>query len=192
MLPSSQTASFALFLQKARQLDLSPIAYQLMQSTSGPCWTRTKTIKAIAQYLAFLYLTDRHSHLQLVPSLTVDRVWHYHILDTYKYAEDCQLLFGYMIHHFPYLGLRGEQDRYNQRRAYHLTQALLKKHFLIHSMDQDPRLADCEPIRNSIGLEAISNQVSDNRTLHSRPQVALDIEEVLTNIQRLSEGCYWI
>jgi hypothetical protein len=40
----------------------------------------------------------------------VDTFWHYHILDTLKYAEDCQAVFGYFLHHFPYLGLRGEED----------------------------------------------------------------------------------
>lgn len=27
-----------------------------------------------------------------------------------KYAEDCQRVFGYFLHHFPYLGMRDEED----------------------------------------------------------------------------------
>jgi hypothetical protein len=42
--------------------------------------------------------------------MEVDTFWHYHILDTLKYAEDCQAVFGYFLHHFPYMGLRGEDD----------------------------------------------------------------------------------
>ncbi|HEY9639381.1 MAG TPA: glycine-rich domain-containing protein-like [Coleofasciculaceae cyanobacterium] len=172
--------SFAVFLQKARQLDLSPIAYQLMQSEAGPRWTRAKTVKAIAQYLAFLYLIDRYSHLSLVPSLEIDQVWHYHILDTRKYAEDCQLLFDCMIHHFPYLGLRGVQDRRSQSKAYAITQILFTKHFDGNSIGQNSLPGDCEPIR----LRATSDNRDYFDALHlqARPQVALDIQEVLVNM----------
>jgi hypothetical protein len=44
------------------------------------------------------------------PSMDVDTFWHYHILDTMKYARDCEEVFGYFLHHFPYVGLRGEDD----------------------------------------------------------------------------------
>lgn len=27
-----------------------------------------------------------------------------------KYAADCEAVFGYFLHHFPYVGLRGEED----------------------------------------------------------------------------------
>src|SRR5581483_9524182 len=40
----------------------------------------------------------------------IDTFWHGHILDTMKYAEDCQNVFGFFLHHFPYFGLRGEED----------------------------------------------------------------------------------
>jgi hypothetical protein len=172
--------SFAVFLQKAQQLDLSPIAYQLMQSEAGPHWTRAQTVKAIAQYLAFLYLIDRYPHLRLVPSLEIDQVWHYHILDTSKYAEDCQLLFGRMIHHFPYLGLRGTQDRRSQGKAYALTQILFAKHFDDSSIAQNSLPGDCEPIR----LRETSDNIEYFDTLHlqARPHVALDIQEVLVNM----------
>jgi hypothetical protein len=40
----------------------------------------------------------------------VDNFWHYHILDTKKYAVDCHNVFGYFLHHFPYVGMRGEED----------------------------------------------------------------------------------
>ncbi len=56
--------SFESFLQKAHQLDLAPIAYQLMQPHARLRWTKPQVVKAIAQYLAFLYLCDRYPHLQ--------------------------------------------------------------------------------------------------------------------------------
>jgi hypothetical protein len=40
----------------------------------------------------------------------VDTFWHFHILDTVKYAADCERVFGYFLHHNPYIGLRGGGD----------------------------------------------------------------------------------
>jgi hypothetical protein len=34
-----------------------------------------------------------------------------------KYAADCQEAFGYFLHHFPYIGMRGEDDEQAQERA---------------------------------------------------------------------------
>lgn len=36
-----------------------------------------------------------------IPSLTVDEIWHLHILDTRSYARDCSRWFGSFIHHQP-------------------------------------------------------------------------------------------
>lgn len=167
-LNQAPSQSFEIFLQKAHQLDLDPIAYQLMQSKAGSYWTEPRVVKAIAQYLAFLYLHDRYPHLQLAPSLDIDQVWHCHILDTQKYAEDCELLFGYMIHHFPYLGLRGVQDRHNQSDAYRLTKRLFAKHFKTYSIAQNSLPGDCEPIQLT--------------QLRSRPRSTVNTEEVLANL----------
>lgn len=137
---------FQIFLEKVRSLDLGPIAYQLTQSRLGPHWTQAKAVKAIARYLAFLYLAERYSRLQLAPSRDIDTVWHYHILDTSKYAEDCEMLFGRLIHHFPYLGSRDEADKRDLHQAYALTQVLFRKHFGIELVQEEDAVADCEPL----------------------------------------------
>ncbi|GGY83730.1 hypothetical protein ACFFTM_05820 [Pseudoduganella plicata] len=54
---------------------------------------------------------------QTAPLQDVDTFWHYHILDTLKYAADCQAVFGYFLHHFPYIGLRGEEDEAAHHRV---------------------------------------------------------------------------
>lgn len=172
----SASAAFEIFLQKAQHLDLSSIAYLLMQSKVGPGWTKAQTVKAITQYLAFLYLADYYPHLQLVPSSEVDQVWHYHILDTQKYAEDCQMLFGYMIHHLPYLGLRVKQDEYNQCKAYALTQVLLSKHFN-ENFTEDSSPGDCEPIRSKVVSGTNYNSVEQ-----FRPRASVAMDEVLRTL----------
>ncbi len=50
--------------------------------------------------------------------------WHAHILDTMAYHKDCQYLFGRYIHHYPYFGVRSEEDRENLEKAYSNTQKL--------------------------------------------------------------------
>jgi hypothetical protein len=46
----------------------------------------------------------------VAPRSDVDLFWRYHILDTIKYAQDCQAVFGHFLHHFPYVGLRGAEE----------------------------------------------------------------------------------
>jgi hypothetical protein len=138
--------SFATFLEKAYALDWSPIVYLLTESRSGPQWKQAKACDVLAQYITFLYLRDAYPQYALVPSSDVDQVWHCHILDTQKYAEDCDVLFGRMVHHSPYLGRRGEQDRRHQYSAYGVTQALMQNILGRMQAHQVSQPADCEPI----------------------------------------------
>lgn len=163
------TESFQLFLQKARSLDLGPLAFQLMSARSGQRWSKTQTIRGIGRYLAFLYLADQYPHLQLVPPHDVDQVWHQHILDTQKYAEDCQHLFGQLIHHFPYLGTRGEADQQQRLRSYALTQVLFCKHFGSDLSNSTP--SDCEPLRSLPACRSVATQ--------QRPTITISAEEFL-------------
>lgn len=167
---SLSTESFRVFSQKARLLDLGPLAYQLMHARSSCGWSEAQTVRSIARYLVFLYLVDQYPNRQLVPDQDIDRVWHHHILDTQKYAEDCQHLFGQLIHHFPYLGTRGAIDQQQWLESYTLTQALFRKHFDCGLANSRP--ADCEPLRSQ--PECRSLQVTQQR-----PTVAISTEEAL-------------
>jgi hypothetical protein len=98
-------------------LDLDPIKVKLMHEQSGEGWTRAKADAVEFEYRRFLYLMKKFPHDQSAPLFDVDIFWHYHILDTMKYMEDCQAVFGHYLHHFPYLGLRGEDDEALHERA---------------------------------------------------------------------------
>jgi len=135
------------FIGKLTQLDLQPIAYSLLHSNEEK-WNIQKTNQAISAYLMFLLLIYLYPNSQLVPNQEIDRVWHYHILDTMKYAEDCEMLFGRFIHHFPYFGQRGKIDKENLQKAFEQTQVIFEEHFGI-SMDvgYKPGIpVDCQPI----------------------------------------------
>lgn len=91
-------------------LDLEPIKVKLMHKESGEGWPLEQANEVEAEYRRFLYLMKEFPNELAAPRFDVDIFWHYHILDTVKYAQDCETVFGYFLHHFPYLGLRGEED----------------------------------------------------------------------------------
>jgi hypothetical protein len=99
------------------ELDLDPIKVKLMHKESGEGWSLEKANAMEAEYRRFLYLMKKFPTEQVAPLFDVDIFWHYHILDTMKYAVDCQAVFGYFLHHFPYVGLRGEEDEIAHQRV---------------------------------------------------------------------------
>ena len=125
----SLSGEHAEFHQKLKNLDLGPIAYKLIHRKEGLGWTKARAKQAIARYIMFLSLIYLYPNQPIVPTAEIDQVWHLHILDTGKYADDCQMLFGEFIHHFPYYGLRGKGDRKNWQQAFTQTQQLFQKHF---------------------------------------------------------------
>ncbi|MDB5936622.1 MAG: hypothetical protein JWQ01_3966 [Massilia sp.] len=92
------------------ELNLDPIKVKVMHKESGEGWSREKVDAIEFEYRRFLHLMKLFPHEQVAPLFDVDIFWHYHILDTMKYAADCEQIFGYFLHHFPYSGLRGEDD----------------------------------------------------------------------------------
>jgi hypothetical protein len=91
-------------------LDLDPIKVKLMHEESGEGWSLARANAVEKAYRRFLYLMKKFPEEQAAPLMDVDTFWHYHILDTMKYAADCEAVFGHFLHHFPYVGLRGAAD----------------------------------------------------------------------------------
>ena len=98
-------------------LNLEPIIYKLMDEEEGEGWTLEQSLIAVEEYRRFLFLSVTSAEI-IVPTKFVDSVWHTHILDTRKYMDDCQQLFGFYLHHFPYFGMRGEEDQANLQAAF--------------------------------------------------------------------------
>lgn len=136
------------FTNKLKQLDLRAIAYQLMYSDEGEKWSFEQTNQAIERYSMFLCLIYLYPNHKLVPTQEIDRVWHHHILDTMKYAEDCEILFGRFIHHFPYFGKRGKADKQDLHAAFAVTQKLFQQHFDIDLAigEESSQITDCQPV----------------------------------------------
>lgn len=103
--------------QAIAALDLDPIKVKLMHQESGEGWSLEKVNAVEFEYRRFLYLMKIFPAEATAPLFDVDIFWHYHILDTMKYAQDCEQVFGYFLHHFPYIGLRGEADLLAHQRV---------------------------------------------------------------------------
>ncbi len=111
------------------QVDLSMVRLKLMDSEEGAGWSSAHTENVEREYRRYLALAKRYAPTAVVPSKIVDTFWHYHILDTQAYAEDCNNVFGYFLHHFPYFGMRGDDDKQALMGAYDQTLRLYERHF---------------------------------------------------------------
>jgi hypothetical protein len=91
----------SLAYERIDALDLSFLLDELQDKERGAGWTEEKVQDAIANYKLFLKLRATHPKVELVPTATIDEVWHSHILHTERYIEDCKAIFGKYIHHRP-------------------------------------------------------------------------------------------
>jgi hypothetical protein len=110
-------------------LDLDPIKLKLMDAEEGQGWSRGYVDRMELAYKRFLTLMVKFPDESIAPTKDVDKFWHGHILDTLKYGEDCQNVFGYFLHHFPYFGMRGEEDAANLRAASANMHAIYEREF---------------------------------------------------------------
>ena len=87
-------------------LDLESVKIRLMDPELGEGWTR-QYADGIEQgyrtYLTMLAKYQEHAE-DILLSKDVDEFWHTHILQTIKYTEDCEAVFGKYLHHAPHIG----------------------------------------------------------------------------------------
>jgi hypothetical protein len=100
------------------QLDLSGLRFKLAHPEEGEAPSVGFIDLMEAEYRKFLALRLAYPDADIVPCKLVDEMWHRHILDTRAYAADCEQIFGGFMHHFPYFGLRGEDDAQALTDAY--------------------------------------------------------------------------
>lgn len=98
-------------------LDLACIKAKLMHVPSGEGWTVAYADRVETEYRRFLTLMKLFPNELAAPLVDVDIFWHYHILDTVKYAADCAAALGYFLHHDPSLGMAGDASLAERDRA---------------------------------------------------------------------------
>jgi hypothetical protein len=102
-------------------LDLSNIRLKLADSEEGKGYSTEHLDLMEAEYRKFLAMQLAFPGTEIVPCELVDEMWHQHILDTQAYHEDCNAIFGSYLHHYPYFGMRGEDDAQALHDAYAAT-----------------------------------------------------------------------
>jgi len=91
-----------------RELDLDEVRRRLVAKKG---WSAAHADRMVQEYREYLALFFHHPGEELVPpSQDLDDVWHEHILDTPRYAADCDRMFGRFIHHVP--GLEHGTERH--------------------------------------------------------------------------------
>lgn len=99
-------------------LDLSNIRMKLADPEEGKGYDIAHLDLLEGEYRKFLALHLAYPEMDVVPCKIVDEMWHQHILDTAAYREDCESIFGEYLDHFPYFGMRGEEDARALNDAY--------------------------------------------------------------------------
>jgi hypothetical protein len=122
VIPGSIT-SLKVAENRVRQIDFMPINLKLMIEDSR-FWTNDLLKSTEQQYRRFLVLHIMFPSDDLVPTKLIDAYWHQHILDTKKYERDCEFLFGEFLHHDPYFGINGDDDRLMNEKVFAWTQSL--------------------------------------------------------------------
>lgn len=137
-------AELEVALRRVAALDFTMIKRKLIEEQQ---WVPDVCEDAERLYRMFLALNVRYPAQKICPTGPIDEFWHAHILDTAAYAGDCQTLFGGLLHHFPYFGMRGPEDRANLERAFSETIDLFIRHFGIDPTAGDAQARGCSPQR---------------------------------------------
>jgi hypothetical protein len=129
-------------LTRVDQLDFRQLKTKLIAEYR---WT-VETVEEIeGLYRKFLALNMRHPDRKICPTGPIDTFWHAHILDTHAYAIDCEFLFGRLLHHFPYFGMRGPEDKADLEQAFQASRELFIIHFGIDPTLGDMQARGCRP-----------------------------------------------
>jgi hypothetical protein len=91
------------YIDEIATVDLTFIVAKTQRKQS---WTDERTKLAETQYRNYLavirYLDANNQPLDVAPpSQDADEIWHNHILDSFKYLNDCNKVFGFFLHHLP-------------------------------------------------------------------------------------------
>jgi hypothetical protein len=111
------------------KLDFSRIKHKLMVNDEDEKWNFEQCELAEREYKRYLTLIKLHPKTNFVPTKLMDKFWHQHILDTVAYHKDCNEVFGFFLHHFPYFGIYGKEDAANLSKEFEKTQVFYLKCF---------------------------------------------------------------
>ena len=118
-------------LAAIQALDLESVKVRMMDARVGEGWTReyADSIEvAFKHYLSMAVKYQEHAE-DILLSEDVDEFWHTYILQTMKYADDCQAVFGTFLHHSPHIGEVTQADHDKRAQLAEKTRELYEREF---------------------------------------------------------------
>lgn len=105
------------------QMDFSRLIARLtvpeLSTDIDPLFSVEVCEQMVARYRQFHKLMLIHPNEKVTPTVAIDIIWHYHILDTRRYWDDCIAIHGIYIHHTPsYADGAGARTQDNTRRLF--------------------------------------------------------------------------
>lgn len=64
-------------------------------------FSRPRARQAVLEYRAFLDIAVTYPENEVAVTKLADKAWHVHILNTRRYADDCEAICGHFLHHDP-------------------------------------------------------------------------------------------
>jgi hypothetical protein len=113
---------------KIAAVNLEMVKMKLQDAEEGLGWSIEQCEDAEVEYKRYLNLCLLYGK-GIVPNKIMDSMWHFHILDTRAYVNDCEAVFGHYLHHYPYFGMRGEEDAQNLKDSFGETKVKYEQAF---------------------------------------------------------------
>jgi hypothetical protein len=112
-------------------LDLESVKRRVTDPKLGEGWTRAYADSIEVAYKNYLTMLVKYQDdaEDILLAEDVDEFWHTHILQTIKYSEDCDALFGRYLHHTPHIGEVTEPDLAKRTTLAEKTRRLYEKEF---------------------------------------------------------------
>ncbi len=116
-------------IQAIFALDLEVVKQLLRGKEDGEGWTADQANYYEMEYKQFLALSVKYPEADISPSRNVDAFWHAHILNTRKYAKDCENTFGYFVHHEPGVRDGSAEEKSRYENSFQLFSTLKQREF---------------------------------------------------------------
>jgi hypothetical protein len=112
-------------------LDLEPVKLRIMDPKLGEGWTREYADSIEVAYKNYLTMLVKYQDdaEDILLSEDVDEFWHTHILQTIKYTDDCETVFGKYLHHTPHIGEVTQTDLERRTALAEKTRRLYEREF---------------------------------------------------------------
>jgi hypothetical protein len=131
-------------------IEFEKISWKMNES--GNCSLTADEIElAIEEYKRFLTLKSQNPIVRLAPTELMDEVWHFHILDTARYAADCHAIFGQFLHHSPSYGpFESEEKQSSLQESFERMVGLYCERF---GHDPITRMGSCSSACSGVACE---------------------------------------